>query len=185
MDELGELQKQIRKCQICKIPSYSYPLFQGASGAKIMVISQSPSRKVLAYGQKWRDNFSGKTLRTWFGLTDEVFYNSNFLYLTSIGKCYPGRTKKGDKLPDLICAEKWLRQEINLLKPKLIIIVGKFAFSWFFPDEPFINNVNGKTLKWRGIKVYCLPHPSGANVATRQKLNMPKIIAHLRQNLKK
>lgn len=184
MKQLEKLQEQIKKCKICKIPPYSYPLFQGTSKAIIMVISQSPSRKVLEYGQKWRDNLSGKTLRRWFNLPDKVFYNPDFLYLTSIGKCYPGKDKNNlDKFPNPICAKKWLKKEIELVKPKLIIIVGKFAFNWFFPDEKFLKNVNGETKKWRGINIYCLPHPSGANVATRKRLDMQKIIINLQKNI--
>ena len=184
MDKLERLQKEIRKCRICKIPDYSYPLFQGDSKAKIMVISQSPSKKVLEYGQKWKDNFSGKTLRGWFNLPDEVFYNPDLIYLTSIGKCYPGKDKKNiDKFPDLICAEKWLKREIKLIKPKLIIIVGNVSFQWFFPSERFLKNVNGEIKKWQGINVYCLPHPSGANVATRKRLDMEKIIGNLRKTI--
>ena len=183
MDALEKLQKKIKRCKICKIPSYSYPLFQGTSKAKIMVISQAPSKKVLAYGQKWRDNLSGKTLRSWFGLPDEVFYNPDLVYLTSIGKCYPGKGKNGDKFPDLICAEKWLKKEISLVKPKLIITIGKFSFDWFFPGEDYLENLNAKTKKWQGIEVYCLPHPSGANAGTRKKIDMEKIVKNLRRKL--
>jgi uracil-DNA glycosylase family 4 len=183
MDKLGLLQSKIRKCKSCCIPSYSYPLFQGSSKAKIMVISQAPSKKVLEYGQKWRDNLSGKTLRGWFGIADEIFYNPDIFYLTSIGKCYPGKIKGVDKLPDLICAEKWLKKEIMLVKPQLIITIGKFAFNWFFPEKNYLQNLNGKLKKWRTINVYSLPHPSGANAGTRKKLNMEKIIRGLRKNL--
>jgi len=180
---LKTLQEKIRKCKVCGVPSYSYPLFQGTAKAKIMVISQAPSKKVLEYGKKWADNLSGKIFRRWFGLPDEIFYNPDIFYLTSIGKCYPGKGKNGDKLPSLICAEKWLRKEISLVKPKLIITVGKFAFSWFFPGENYLNNLNGKTKSWQGIRVYCLPHPSGANAGTRKKLDMEKIISELRKNI--
>ena len=148
-----------------------------------MVISQAPSKKVLEYGQKWRDNLSGKTLQGWFGLPDEVFYNPDFIYLTSIGKCYPGKGKSGDKLPDLVCAEEWLKKEIGLVKPKLIITIGKFSFNWFFPNQEYLKNLKGKIKKWQGIDVYCLPHPSGANVRLRKKLNMEKIIRGLKEKL--
>lgn len=184
MDKLEKLQAKIRKCKTCQIPSFSYPLFQGSVKARVMVISQVPSKKVLEYGQKWRDNLSGKTLRNWFGLPDEVFYNQDFLYLTSIGKCYSGKAKSGDKLPNLICAEKWLRKEIALVKPKLIVTIGKFAFKWFFPDENYLGSLNGKTKIWQGIELFCLPHPSGVNVATRKKLEMEKIIENLRRKVK-
>jgi uracil-DNA glycosylase family 4 len=131
-----------------------------------------------------RDNFSGKTLRSWFGLSDEVFYNRGSIYLTSIGKCYPGKNQKGtDKFPNLICAEKWLKKEIKLVNPKLIITVGSFAFSWFFPKQKFLRNVDGKVKRWHGIKTSCLPRPSGANVATRKKLDMERIVKSLRRNL--
>ena len=47
----------------------------------------------------------------------------------------------------------------------------------------YLNSLNGKIKKWQGIKVYCLPHPSGANAGTRKRLDMGKIIYGLRKNI--
>lgn len=152
-----------------------------------MLISQAPSKEVCKFGQKWRDNLSGKTLRGWFGLPDEVFYDEDKFYITSLGKCYPGKKKNGDKLPDPICAETWLKEEIKLVKPKLIVTIGKSAFKWFFPELDYDSNLRGEMLNWGSAKVYPLPHPSGANVAwrTRNKGRMEKIIENLRINIGK
>ncbi|HJW97293.1 MAG TPA: uracil-DNA glycosylase family protein [archaeon] len=185
--KLEELQKQIRRCKICRLPKESYPLFQGNHNAKIMVISQAPSLKATQIGQKWKDNLSGKTLRSWFGLADEVFYNENLIYLTALGKCYPGKGKGGDKLPNPICAQKWLAKEIETLKPKLVVTVGKRSFSWFFPERDYDKSLAGKPLEWKGMNFFPLPHPSGANNAwkTRNSGRLELIVRNLRKELRK
>ena len=185
--DLNVLQKQIKECKICKLPKESYPLFQGNQKAKIMVISQAPSLGATKIGQKWKDNLSGKTLREWFGLKDEDFYNENLIYLTALGKCYPGKGKGGDLLPNPVCAQKWLNREIGLLKPRLIVTVGGKSFSWFFPKRDYDKSLNGKPLKWKGVSVFSLPHPSGANNAwkTRNKKRLDFIIRNLRKEMRK
>lgn len=178
------LVKQINACKLCKRPKYSYPLLQGSHKSKVFVVSQSPSSHVYQYGQKWKDNLSGKRLREWFGIGDESFYNVEKLYLTSIGKCFPGKDKKGkDLLPDTICAEKWLMNEIELVQPELIITVGGFSFKWFFPELPFMQSLDGSLLDWKGVGVIPLPHPSGANISNVKKLDMDKILENLKSLL--
>jgi len=152
-----------------------------------MVVSQAPSLGATQLGQKWRDNKSGKTLRGWFGLPDEVFYDENLVYLTAVGKCYPGKGKGGDLLPNPVCAETWLEQEIEALKPKLIVTVGRKSFSWFFPDRSYDESLDGKIIKWQGVDVFPLPHPSGANNAwkTRNRERLDLIVKNLRKELGK
>jgi len=151
------------------------------------VISQAPSRLANQLRKKWSDNKSGKTLREWFNVGDEKFYNENLFYLNAMGKCYPGKDKSGDKLPSPICAETWLKKEMIYLKPKLIVTIGKKSFEWFFPDKNYDENLNGRLIKWNGFNVIALPHPSGANNRwkSQNKERLKKIIKSLRENINK
>ncbi|MEM5778185.1 MAG: uracil-DNA glycosylase family protein [Candidatus Aenigmatarchaeota archaeon] len=187
---LEKLQNDIRNCKICKdLPKDSKPLFHGNSNAKIVIVSQAPSKLANQLRRKWADNKSGKIFKSWLNVPEEIFYNENIFYITSLGKCYPGKEKGGDRKPNPICASKWLTKELRLLKPELIITVGKQSFSWFFPDkkDKYDKFLNGKTLRWKSIEVFPLPHPSGANNAwkVRNKKRLDVIILNLREKLNK
>jgi len=186
--ELDRLHARIRACTLCKaiLPPESKPLFQGNGNARIVVISQAPSRLANQLRKKWADNLSGKTLRAWFGVPDDIFWDENIFYLTALGKCYPGKGTGGDRLPPPICAQTWLEKELLLLQPSLIVTVGGRSFSWFFPDKEYDASMNAKTLLWNGLQVLALPHPSGANNRwkSQNKERLECIIGELRRRTK-
>lgn len=185
--EFAQLRAAIRKCKLCKnLPDISYPLVQGNHCAKIVLASQAPSKGATLARCLWRNSRSGDMFRKeWLCIPDEIFYDEDLFYLTSLGKCYPGRAKGGDRTPNPICARTWLVQELNLLRPQLIITIGKKAFNWFFPREDYDRNLCGETILWNDIKVFPLPHPSGANNAwkARNKDRLRVIVEKLRSQV--
>lgn len=184
--ELIKLHEEIRKCSLCKnLPEEAYPLVRGNCNAKIVLVSQAPSRGATLAGYMWKNNRSGDTLKEWLNISEDIFYDENIFYLTAIGKCYPGKGKGGDKTPSALCAETWLTQELHLLRPELVITIGCRAFKWFFPQHNYDQNLNGMLSSWNGLRVLCLPHPSGANNAWKAKnrARLESIIRELRKQI--
>ena len=136
----------------------------GNSCAKIMQVSQAPSVHVHNTGISFND-ISGRRLRgEWYRIPDETFYDPDIFYITSVGHCYPGKSKhQGDNPPPKICAQKWLKREIEVVENRMFILVGKAAADFFFPKEDFTELVfNDQTI--RGRPAYVIPHPSPLNV---------------------
>ena len=60
----------------------------------------------------------------------------------------------------------WLEREFALLKPTLVLPVGKLAISQFLGERPLVETIGNKfEIDYRGHAVDCipLPHPSGAS----------------------
>jgi len=78
-------------------------------------------------GTPW-DDPSGKRLRDWLGVDEEIFYNLEVIALVPMGFCYPGTGKSGDLPPRLECRQTWhdkvLTQMPNI---KLSLVIGKYA----------------------------------------------------------
>jgi uracil-DNA glycosylase len=132
-----------------------------------MVIGQAPSRTAHVTNTFYRGP-AGERLRSWFvqaGFREEDFGTS--VYLAAITKCFPGRLpgSSKDRLPsksEQALCRSWLDQELELLKPRVIVLFGSLAIQTFLSREP-LDQLVGKVFT-RDDRLYIpLPHSSGAS----------------------
>lgn len=82
------------------------------------------------------------------------------VYITNMVKCRPPDNR--DPLPGEIQAcNSYLDEQIELVSPKVIVALGRYSFSKFFPGES-ITKARGKPRQWRNLKVYPMYHPAAA-----------------------
>lgn len=163
--QLLELRNKIKDCRCCQsiFGFEPNPLFWGDQDAKVVQISQAPSSTAHRGGKVWVDKGGERLKYRWYQISDEQFYNSKNFYITALAHCYPGKTKFGDKNPPNICAKKWLAKELEVLTPKLFVVIGGLAAGFLFPDRNFTKLIfNNQTL--RGKLCFVLPHPSPQNI---------------------
>lgn len=164
MTELEKLQAQLRACRHCEGMLEPRPVVHGNPGAPILQVSQAPGKKVHETGIPFNDA-SGRRLRQdWYQISDAQFYDPDLFYITSMGHCYPGKGKTGDKKPPRCCFDLWTRREIEL-KPgtRMMLVIGREAASRLFPKLEFTELVF-QDQEYDGIPCYVLPHPSPLNV---------------------
>ncbi|WP_276935851.1 uracil-DNA glycosylase family protein [Faecalibaculum rodentium] len=164
MTELEKLQTQLRACRHCEGMLEPRPVVHGNPGAPILQVSQAPGKKVHETGIPFNDA-SGRRLRQdWYQISDTQFYDPDLFYITSMGHCYPGKGKTGDKKPPRCCFDLWTRREIEL-KPgtRMMLVIGREAASRLFPKREFTELVF-QDQEYDGIPCYVLPHPSPLNV---------------------
>jgi uracil-DNA glycosylase family 4 len=83
--------------------------------------------------------------------------------------------------------EPFLRMEIGLLKPKLVVTLGAVAFAQFCPDMKYSQCLKqiSKSTKF-GVSVFAVYHPSPLNFADKpRKLEFAKQIKLLCSLIKK
>ncbi|MEA3213000.1 MAG: uracil-DNA glycosylase [Chthoniobacter sp.] len=161
---------QLRSCTIC--PKMERPAVSGGPVfSKVIAVGQAPGVKEPVLGRPFAWT-AGRTLFGWFeracGMT-EAEYRAT-IYMAAVCRCFPGKTKAGgDRVPDaqeIVNCSGWLEAEIALLRPELIIPIGKLAIAQFVAFEK-LTDVIGKCLPviYRGHRfdLIPLPHPSGAS----------------------
>ena len=123
------LLKEIRACAVCKehLVLGPRPIVAAHPDARIVIIGQAPGTKVHATGVPW-DDPSGRQLRKWLNVSDEVFYDEKQIALVPMGFCYPGKGKSGDLPPRPECAPLWHERLMHSLPNlELIILIGMYA----------------------------------------------------------
>jgi len=89
-------------------------------------------------------------------------------YMTSVTKCYPGRSNSGsgDRVPtraEQNLCRPYLDREIELIDPKIILPIGRLAINLFYPAKLSLSDIIGTQKKVDDRWIVPLPHPSGAS----------------------
>ena len=147
------------------------PVLSGDGTERAMLIGQAPGWREIETGLPFAWD-AGKRLCGWLaaaGISVEDFRER--WYATSVGKCYPGRAPGSsvDRPPSRAEVLRWspvLRDELRLVRPDLLLLVGGLAHRFAFGDRARLDDLVGRELAWDeapGASVLCLPHPSGAS----------------------
>jgi uracil-DNA glycosylase len=147
------------------------PVSGGAVLCKVMLVGQAPGDKEPVLGRPFAWT-AGKTLFRWFeemgGLTEGPFRSS--IYMAAVCRCFPGKKLTGgDRVPsreEVATCAHWLERELQILKPDLVIPVGRLALEQFLA-APRLNEAIGRQYRtsYAGhqFDLVPLPHPSGAS----------------------
>jgi uracil-DNA glycosylase len=165
MQSLNSLLKQVRACTLCAqhFPHGPRPVLQLHSSARVLIASQAPGRKVHETGIPFND-VSGDRLRSWLGISREVFYDERQVAIVPMGFCFPGTGKSGDLPPRPECSAAWREQLLARLPDlKLTLVIGQYAQAYHFPQEkmPLTELVRNWRSYWPATVP--LPHPSPRN----------------------
>jgi len=167
----------LRACQKC-VRMESAPVSGGPVRSKVMLVGQAPGVREPQLGRPFAWT-AGKTLFRWFeeacGFGEEVFRAR--IYMAAVCRCFPGKHPKGsgDRVPDeeeIANCAPWLEREIALLRPELVIPVGKLAIGQFVQADKLAEVIGRRIpLERAGVKfeVIALPHPSGASTWHRME----------------
>ena len=191
---LADLHARLHECRLCLQAGYEiYPrvIFSGGITARMMIIGQAPGITEKEAGRPFNAG-SGTRLFQWLaeaGIEEAWFRRTQ--YMTSVTKCYPGRSKSGsgDRVPtrseQRLCRPH-LDAEISLVDPELILPVGRLAINLFYPPTLALGQVVGTQKQVDGRWVIPLPHPSGASRWHQSEANrrlVQQAISLLREHL--
>lgn len=142
--------------------------------SQILLVGQAPGDKEPAIGRPFAWT-AGKQLFKWFatlGVDEEAFRGR--VYMAATCRCFPGKNPRGgDRVPsddEVANCRPWLEREIELLRPTLLIPIGRLAIEQFLPARPLVEQIGQSFQIERGrrqIDVIPLPHPSGASTWPR------------------
>ena len=160
---------RLRNCRRCP-RMHPPPISGGPIVSNVILVGQAPGvREPIADKPfAWT---AGRTLFRWFkeatGMSEEMMRTR--IYFAAVCRCFPGKAPGGsDRVPnpqEIQNCSSWLNREIEILRPRLIIPVGKLAIAQFLSITK-LEEVIGRSFSVRragcSFDLIPLPHPSGA-----------------------
>jgi len=176
----------LRACTRC--PAMHKPVVVGnAVRSSVLLVGQAPGVKEPVLGRPFAWT-AGKQMFKWFaplGLDEATFRQR--VYMAAVCRCFPGKNPKGgDRVPspeEIANCRPWLDREIELVRPGLVIPVGRLAIEQFVPARPLVEQIGQTQALSRAghsFDLIPLPHPSGASTWPRTEPGRTLTAAALR-----
>ncbi len=182
MSALEELNEEIARCNLCPIAKNRNRAVpgEGAEDAEILFIGEAPG----FYEDQQGRPFVGPAGQYLDYLLTLIGLDRSQVYITNIIKTRPPGNR--DPLPTEIqnCSQ-WLDRQIQIIKPKLIVTLGRYSMARFFPGKT-ISKIHGTTGTWQGITCFAMYHPAAAlrqqslrRVIEEDMRKIPQVLASL------
>lgn len=171
---LAVLQKEINSCFLCELcKTRTNTVFgEGDENADIMLVGEAPG----FHEDKQARVFVGRSGQLLRQVLEEIGLN-NF-YITNIAKCRPPENRNPTLKEANICIE-YLKEQIAIIKPKVIISLGSVSYSHLMHDyNSPISRVRGEIMFLEKIKLIPTFHPS-------YLLRNPSLVPILKQDILK
>ena len=155
---LEELRAGIGDCRRCKLWSgRTHVVFGvGNPSARLMFIGEGPGRDEDLQGEP----FVGRAGQL---LTDIITKGMGLkredVYIANVVKCRPPENRNPE--PDEVAScEPFLRKQIDLVRPEVIVALGKFAVQTLLQSKVPISRLRGNWHSYHGIRLMPTFHPA-------------------------
>ncbi len=155
---LAELRTEIGDCQRCRLCERRNTIVFGVGNpdAEIMFIGEGPGYEEDKQGEPFVGR-AGQLLTQI--ITKGMQMQRSDVYIANVVKCRPPENRNPE--PDEIAAcEPFLAKQLEIIRPRVIIALGKFAAQTLLKDKTPITRLRGKWQSYHGIKLMPTLHPA-------------------------
>lgn len=153
--ELAAAVAACRACQLCEQRKQAV-LGVGDLDPDWLFVGEGPGAEEDVKGEPFVGQ-AGKLLDNMLGALGIA--RGNRVYIGNAVKCRP----PGNRTPEageMAACRPWLERQITLLRPKVIVLLGKAAVHSLLHDDNSLASLRGKRFEYQGIPVVVTYHPA-------------------------
>lgn len=156
-DSLARVAAEVRDCRRCRLwegATNGVP-GDGSPNAEILFIGEGPGFNEDQEGRP----FVGAAGHLLNQMLESIGLRRDAVFITNVVRHRPPGNR--DPLPDELAAcDTYTMRQVALLRPKLIVTLGRYSMARFFGPNQKITQVHGTTARWRGITCLAMFHPA-------------------------
>src|SRR5689334_19928976 len=179
-DLLDEMRAIALACEKCRLAKTRTQVVYGVGNPKadLMFIGEAPGRDEDIQGQP----FVGRAGQLLTDIIKAMKLTRDDVYIANVIKCRPPENRNPE--PDeLEACRPWIRRQIEIIQPKVIVTLGRFALQSLTEKSYGITAVRGQWLDYNGVKVMPTYHPAYLlrNPAAKKEVwtDMKKVMTEL------
>ena len=156
---LNQLHDTIRSCKNCGLHATRTQAVPGSGPcpADVMIVGEAPGFNEDRQGEPFV-GAAGKLLDT---LLARISLRRSEVFITNVLKCRPPMNR--DPMPnEAEACSPYLARQLELVKPKVVLILGRHALERLMPGQGSISRVHGSLIKRGEVAYVPLYHPAAA-----------------------
>ena len=156
-DSLTRLNEMICNCTKCALghTRTNFVFGVGNPNAGLVLVGEAPGAEEDLQGEP----FVGRAGQLLNKILEAINFKREEVYICNILKCRPPNNR--DPQPEEIAScEPHLWKQLELIKPKIILCLGRIAAQVLLKTNDSLNNLRGKVHDYRGIKLMVTYHPA-------------------------
>ena len=163
-----ELEESIQNCQKCRLCENRKNIVfgEGNKNADIMLIGEGPGADEDIQGIP----FVGKAGKLMNSAFEALEINRDDVYIANVVKCRPPNNRNPEKDEETACLD-YLRNQVILVKPKIIVLLGNVALKAILGNEYSITSARGKWVEKKGILYMPTFHPAALLRDEKKKID--------------
>lgn len=163
-EELKNACVSCQKCELCKT-RHNVVVGVGNEKADVMFIGEGPGESEDLQGEPFVGR-AGKLLDKMLAAVD-LDRNTN-IYIANIVKCRPPQNRDPKPEEQEMCID-WLRAQVKMIKPKIIVCLGRIAAAKIIKPDIKITKEHGIWFEKGGIEMMAMLHPAALLRDPRKK----------------
>ena len=156
-DLLAELQAIVTVCEKCRLSKSRTQVVYGVGSptADLMFIGEAPGRDEDIQGEP----FVGRAGQLLTDIIKAMKLTRDDVYIANVIKCRPPENRNPEA-DELDTCRPYIRRQIEIIQPKVIVTLGRFALQSLTEKAFAISAARGQWLDYNGIKVMPTYHPA-------------------------
>ena len=154
-DALSERVAACRLCRLCEKRTNTV-FGVGDRSADWMLIGEAPGEHEDRLGEPFVGQ-AGKLLDNM--LRSLTLARDTNVYIANVIKCRPPGNRNPEQ-DEVARCEPYLQRQVSLVKPKLIVALGRFAAQSLLKTEASISSLRGRVHEYEGVPVIVTYHPA-------------------------
>ena len=155
--KIEQIKEEVIKCTKCELSETRTNSVPGKGNFKsdVIFVGEAPGKNEDMKGEPFI-GVAGNKLST---ALESAGISRNEVYITNIVKCRPPKNR--DPLPTEVKeCEPYLLHQINLIKPKLIVALGRVAGMTLLNVDNSLKSMRGQIHDYNGTKLIVTYHPA-------------------------
>ncbi|MBQ4329847.1 MAG: uracil-DNA glycosylase [Lentisphaeria bacterium] len=152
--QLQELLKDCQRCELCR-RRRNIVFGEGDPDARLMFIGEAPGYDEDIQGRP----FVGRAGELLNKMITAMQFTREEVYIANVIKCRPDDNRTPNPV-EIDCCIPFLRRQIELIRPEVIVVLGAVAAKALLNTESGISRLRGRWCSYENIPVMPTFHPA-------------------------
>ena len=175
-----ELESAVNSCTACELHQSRTQavIAEGTTDASLMIISTAPASNA----ESAASLLATESSQLFSNMLKAIEINRADIYFTSLVKCQLPQNREL-RTTEVLCCEQYLSQQIDMVKPDLIVALGEFSAQQLVVSKKSLNELRGKVYQYHSIPLMVMPHPDELLIKPENKRNAWHDLLQIQQKL--